>query len=512
MSDNGHIRCAIYTRKSTDEGLAQEFNSLDAQREAGEAYVASQAGEGWVCLPDQYDDGGFSGGNMERPALKRLLDDIENGKIDCVVVYKIDRLSRSLLDFARIAKQFEEQRVSFVAVTQQFNSTTSMGRLMMNVLLSFAQFERELASERTRDKIAATRRKGKWSGGRPLLGYDVDRSNCSPRLAVNADEAARVRQVFELYLEHGSLIPTVKVLTERGWRTKRWETKAGRVMGDQPFDKTRLFTLLTNPTYIGKLTYKDEVHDGEHEAIVPDALWRKVQARLQRNGRTGGAEARNKHGALLRGLLYCGPCGCAMTHSYTKKDSRLYRYYVCSKAQKRGWSSCPSKSVPAHEIEQFVVDQIRCVGRDPGLVAETLEQTRKQAEEGVERLTTEQRTLERDLKRDGAALRRTKDPTRLADLHDRIGTAERRLTQIREEIGSLRDSIVGEDEIRAALAQFDDLWAALTPKEQVRVLQLLVERVEYDGAEGTVSVTFRPSGVRTLGSDITSNQQQGCSS
>ncbi len=215
MTDhNGHIRCAIYTRKSTDEGLAQEFNSLDAQREAGEAYIASQAGEGWVCLPDRFDDGGFSGGNMDRPALQRLMADIEAGEVDCVVVYKIDRLSRSLLDFARIAQRFEEHGVSFVAVTQQFNSSTSMGRLMMNVLLSFAQFERELASERTRDKIAATRRKGKWTGGRPLLGYDVDRSNCSPRLVVNSDEAARVRQIFELYVERGSLIPVVTVLAD----------------------------------------------------------------------------------------------------------------------------------------------------------------------------------------------------------------------------------------------------------------------------------------------------------
>ncbi len=278
------IRCAIYTRKSSPKGLEQDFNTLDAQRESAEQYIASQAGEGWVCLPKRYDDGGFSGGNMDRPALKRLLADIDAGEIDCVVVYKIDRLSRSLADFARIAETLEEQGVSFVAVTQQFNSSTSMGRLMMNVLLSFAQFEREIISERTRDKIAATRRKGKWSGGRPLLGYDIDRSRPGAiRLVVNDDEAQRVRRIFELYLEHGSLMPVVKILNERGWRAKRWVTKKGVEMGGRPFEKGSLFKLLTNIPYLGKVTYKSEVHEGEHEAIVPEDLWRKVQVRLQRN-------------------------------------------------------------------------------------------------------------------------------------------------------------------------------------------------------------------------------------
>jgi len=219
------IRCAIYTRKSTDEGLEQEFNSLDAQREAGEAYIASQKHEGWVCMPDRYDDGGFTGGNMERPAMKRLLADIEAGGIDCIVVYKVDRLSRSLLDFARVMETFEKHSVAFVSVTQQFNTSTSMGRLMLNVLLSFAQFEREIISERTRDKIAATRRKGKWSGGMPMLGYDVDLRG--GRLLVNENEARTVRTIFELYLEHQSLIETVKVLNSRGWATKRWATRKG---------------------------------------------------------------------------------------------------------------------------------------------------------------------------------------------------------------------------------------------------------------------------------------------
>src|SRR5271165_6209036 len=219
------VRCAIYTRKSTEEGLDKEFTSLDAQRESAEAYVKSQAALGWVCLPMRYDDGGFTGGNMERPALKRLLADIERGKLDLVLTNKVDRLSRSLLDFARMMAIFEAHQVSFVSVTQQFNTATSMGRLVLNVLLSFAQFEREIISERTRDKMAATRRKGKWAGGTPLLGYDIDRR--AVKLVVNEVEAAQVRAIFALYLEHQELLPVAQVLNRRGWTTKQWVTRAG---------------------------------------------------------------------------------------------------------------------------------------------------------------------------------------------------------------------------------------------------------------------------------------------
>src|SRR5688572_9184801 len=221
------IRCAVYTRKSTEEGLEQAFNSLDAQRESAEAFIAAQRHEGWVCLPDKYDDGGFSGGNLDRPAMRRLLADIDAGKVDCVVVYKVDRLSRSLMDFARVMQTFDRHQVSFVSVTQQFNTTHSMGRLTLNILLSFAQFEREIISERTRDKIAAARRKGKFSGGMPLLGYDVASGPGGAKLVVNEEEAEQVRAIFDLYIEHGALIPVVRELARRGWANKRWVTRKG---------------------------------------------------------------------------------------------------------------------------------------------------------------------------------------------------------------------------------------------------------------------------------------------
>ena len=295
------VRCAIYTRKSTEEGLQQEFNSLDAQRESAEAYVRSQAGEGWTCLPDRYDDGGFAGGNMERPALKRLLADVEAGKVDCTIVYKVDRLSRSLLDFARILEAFETHQVSFVSVTQQINSATSMGRLMLNVLLSFAQFEREIIAERTRDKIAATRRKGKWSGGRPLLGYDLDPRG--QRLSVNAAEAERVRAVYALFLEHESLPQVVRELEARGWSNKRWRTRSGKESGGDPFTKVGLRRLLTNVLYTGKVRYKDEVHDGEQPALVDPAVFRRAHG----TSSAAAAAAAERRPATAWGR-FCGGC------------------------------------------------------------------------------------------------------------------------------------------------------------------------------------------------------------
>jgi site-specific DNA recombinase len=352
------VRCAIYTRKSTEEGLEQEFNSLDAQREAAEAYVRSQAHEGWVCASERYDDGGFTGGNMERPALQRLLSDIKAGQINVVVTYKVDRLSRSLLDFAKMMTVFEEHHVSFVSVTQQFNTATSMGRLILNVLLSFAQFEREMIAERTRDKIAATRRKGRWCGGRPILGYDIDRH--SVKLVVNEEEATQVRAIFALYLKHRGLLSTVEELARRGWHNKRWLTRKGRSCGGRPFIKTSLAKLLTNVTYAGKTRYKDEIYAGEHRAIVGEAVWQRVQELLKNNRTAGEDRVRKPSSALLKGLLYCAGCGRAMTPTYTCRNAgRRYSYYVCSGVLKRGRQSCPSRLVSAAAIERFVVDQIR---------------------------------------------------------------------------------------------------------------------------------------------------------
>ena len=287
------------------------------------------------------------------------------------------------MDFARIIETFEKHKVSFVAVTQQFNTATSMGRLVLNVLLSFAQFEREMISERTRDKIAATRRKGRWSGGVPILGYSV----VDKKLVVDPTEAEQVRQIFELYVEHQSLLDTANELNRRGWSTKRWTTKKGKPVGGFAFNKTNLHFLLTNVLYVGKVRYKDEVHAGLHEAIVDADLFDRVQQLLAHNGCSGGRDVRNKYGALLKGLLRCTACDCAMSHSYASKGNRRYRYYVCVNAQKRGWKSCPAPSVPAGEMERFVVDQIKAIGRDPAVVAATFGETGRLAEEAIKEPT-----------------------------------------------------------------------------------------------------------------------------
>ncbi|MFO0804401.1 MAG: recombinase family protein [Gemmataceae bacterium] len=512
------IRCAIYTRKSTEEGLEQEFNSLDAQRESGEAYIRSQVGEGWTLLLDRYDDGGFTGGNMDRPALKRLMADIVAGKVDVVVVYKVDRLSRSLLDFARMMQAFEEHKVAFVSVTQQFNTGSSMGRLVLNVLLSFAQFEREIISERTRDKIAATRRKGKWAGGHPILGYDVDPANF--KLLVNDTEAERVRAIFDLYLEHESLLPVVQELERRGWRNKRWQTRKAGERGGKAFDRTSLYRLLTNPAYTGKVKYKDELHAGEHTSIITPAIFDKVQALLRRNGSTGGAIVRNQHRSLLQGLLRCGPCGCAMTPTHTTRGgSRRYRYYVCSSAQRRGRRTCPSKSVPAGPVEDFVIERVRCIGRDPALQEQVLAEAARQDEGRVVELQSEEKSLQRELadthaelKRLSGQLRRDGDNTavvaRLAELNDRMIRAEERLEATREELRRLGSQGHDAGEAARTLSGFDSVWGSLTPGERARVIDLLVERVVYDGSSSRIEVAFRPTGIRTLAEELESRWEE----
>jgi site-specific DNA recombinase len=506
-SDRPRVRCAIYTRKSSEEGLDQEFNSLHAQREAAEAFIASQKAEGWEALPHRYDDGGFSGGSIERPALKRLLADIEAGRIDCVVVYKVDRLSRSLLDFSRIMETFDQQGVSFVSVTQQFNTTHSMGRLTLNILLSFAQFEREIIGERIRDKVAAQKRRGKWAGGVPVLGYDVDRSGPSPRLVVNAAEAGRVREIFRLYLEKGSLQPVVAELASRGWKTKRRVTSAGRTVGGRRFDKPGLYHLLTNPLLVGKVVHKGEEFEGEHEAIIDPETFLKVQTLLKSNGRGGGAEARNKYGALLRGLLRCKGCDCAMTHTFSSaRAGKRYRYYRCVRAIKSGADACSSGSLPALNIERLVLDEVRALARDRKLVGEVLAESQAVVAGELTALRAEREDLARELTRHHRDLRRlaTKGDTasgttaRIADLHERISGAERRRPELDQRIEELERQSITPAEAEAAFADFDGLWASLSPREQARLLALLVSAVEYDGAADSVSVTFHPTSIRAL--------------
>jgi site-specific DNA recombinase len=501
----GQIRCAIYTRKSTDEGLDQEFNSLSAQREAAEAFITSQRGEGLVALPQRYDDGGFSGGSLDRPALKHLLEDIRDGSVGCVVVYKVDRLSRSLIDFARIIEIFEKHNVSFVSVTQQFNTTNSLGRLTLNILLSFAQFEREIIAERTRDKMSAARRRGKWTGGRPVLGYDIDPH--SKRLIINRDEAVRVCAIFQLYAEYNSLVAGVREIDRRGWRTKDWVTRRGVMEGGKPFTKGRLFRLLTNPIYIGKIDFKNETYEGEHDAIVDSPIWEETQRILQRNSLTGGLEVRGTYSALLKGLLRCASCQAAMTRIYAVKNSQRIPHYTCPGAHQRDRGTCDGKPVSESSIKAFVTRQIRRIGSDPRIVTAVMAKANEYGRGIVAGLSLEHQVAQRELARMGTKLRELLPnvgcdeqtiSAQMADLHKRIDRTEHRSREILRELRSLEGESVQEADVRVVLAEFDPLWKLLNSREQVRIVCALVESVVYNGKTNRVTVGFRSQAVRRM--------------
>ena len=499
------VRCAIYTRKSTEEGLQQEFNSLDAQREASEAFVASQKNEGWQVVMDRFDDGGYTGGNMDRPALKRLLAAVEARSVDCVVVYKVDRLSRSLLDFARIIEIFDRNGVSFVAVTQQFNTTSSLGRLTLNILLSFAQFEREIISERTRDKMSAARRKGKWIGGHPVLGYDIDPKG--GRIIVNPTEAEQVRTMFALYRQHGSLLPVLQESMRRGLVTKRWKTEDGSIRGGKPFTRGALHATLTNVLYTGMVDHKGVLYAGEHDRIIDQGTWDKVHETLRRNRGDKGATVRNKLGALLRGVLFCVPCGTRMMHTYTMRKSKRYRYYVCYNAQQQGWQNCATKSVSASAIETAVLDSIRRIGTDPKLAEAVANEALDQLARRRRELDQESETQRRSLRQSNQALAREAADTsvdsgarfdRIVGIQKEIETTERQLVEIAAERKFLDSERINSEDLRRTLADFNTVWSSLTTKEQEQMIHLLVAKVGYDGRTGKVTVNFRSASAKEL--------------
>lgn len=439
-------RCAIYTRKSTDEGLDRDYNSLDAQREAAEAYVASQKHEGWTALAEHYDDGGFTGANMERPALKRLLQDIEDGLVDTILVYKVDRLSRSLIDFARMMEVLERHGVSFVSVTQHFDTSTPMGRLTLNILLSFAQFEREMITDRVRDAVAGAKRKGKFTGGTPVLGYDVDRE--AHRLVVNPDEAKTVRRIFKRFVETGSGLGIARELNAKGISTKSWVTREGKLRPGKPWNASHIYRMLGNRVYLGETVHKNNVYPGEHDAIISQALWDKVHAVLKVNSRRD-QRAQDKVPALLRGIIRCGHCDRSMTSTYTVQKGREYRYYACTKAMKSGYDSCPVRTVAAGDVEEAVLMQVKTMLRTPEVIAQTYL--------AAKRLSSEEQI----------------------------------------------DDSVTTWEVTDALANLDSLWDELFPLEQRRVVHALVDRVVVH--EDRLDVRLRAAGLHSILGDLKSN-------
>jgi DNA invertase Pin-like site-specific DNA recombinase len=416
-------RCAVYCRVSSDERLDQSFNSIDAQREAGQAYIASQRAEGWIPVADDYDDPGYSGGNTERPALKRLMADIQAGKVDIVVVYKIDRLTRALADFAKMVEVFDRHGVSFSAVTQQINSATSMGRLMLNVLLSFAQFEREVTSERIRDKIAASKRKGMWMGGMPPLGYDVE----NRLLVINDTEAAVIRRIFEEMLTIGSPTQIAARLTAEGITTKAWTTQDGRTRAGARIDKKYLHALVRNRIYLGELQLRGSWFPGAHTPIIERDLWDRVHDILSQDShaRSVQTKARVRSDSLLRGLLFT-PSGEKMYPTYSKSSQRgqTYFYYVSRSESRFGAAGKAFDRIPAREIEAPVIAQVKSVLTSPEAIAAVVRHLQEQG------------------------------------------------------------SPVDEAAAVMAMGRLRDVWEQLFPAEQHRIVNLMIERIDLVQAEG----------------------------
>ena len=361
MAENKVKRCAIYTRKSVEDGLDMEFNSLDAQREAAEAYVASQKSNGWRLLPDRYDDGGFSGGNTNRPALKRLLADCEAGKIDIIVVYKIDRLSRSICDFAELSNRFDKWNVAFVSVTQEINTHTSAGRMMLNILVTFAQFEREVITERVRDKMAASRRKGKWVGGTVPYGYRVEKR----RLYPIEEEAAVVNRIFRRYLEVQSPKLIAMELNKEGvfnHNGRKWDTQS-------------IHRILTNHHYVGEVEYQGAVYKGEHDAVVPRELWDRCREIMSSDAPKPDRSRNTSDPALLQGVLRCGHCQSIMTPARVNRRGRYYLYYTCQHSSRHPDCGCPVRHLPAAEVEEQVLAQLGKTLASPEIVVGVSRQT-----------------------------------------------------------------------------------------------------------------------------------------
>lgn len=434
MQQKKIVRCAIYTRKSTEEGLDMDYNTLDAQREAGEKYVEAMKHEGWRIIPDLYDDGGFSGGNMDRPGLKKLIEDIKAGRIDTVVVYKVDRLTRSLADFAKLVEVFDAYGTSFVSVTQHFNTQDSMGRLTLNILLSFAQFEREVTGERIRDKFAASKKKGMWMGGPPPLGYDVvDR-----KLIINPVEADQVKFIFETYvLLGGSVSLVLKKLNDEGYKTKSYTSRKGQRRGGHKYGTATVKTILRNRLYIAEVHHKGTYYSGQHRPIISMELFNKAQEVLAekatvKSKRTYAA----KSDALLKGIIVCGGCHGAMSPTYTKKKDKRYDYYVTNSYRQHSCGECPVSRIPAGEIDAIIKGQLKAIFASPKILVEVW----------------------RHVKKDNPAFQ--------------------------------------EYELHESLRRLGSFWDLLYPGEQKRITQLLISRVVVKS--NGVDIEYRASGIEDV--------------
>ena len=505
-------RCAIYTRKSTSAGLERDFNSLDAQRESCELYIAGQGHQGWQLMPARYDDGGFTGANTERPAFRRLLDDVEAGNIDVVVVYKVDRLSRSLLDFAKVMDRFNRAGTAFVSVTQNFSTADAMGRLTLNMLMSFAEFEREMIAERTRDKMTAARRKGKWTGGAVPLGYDVvDR-----RLVINELEAVEVREVYSLYEQHRSALAVARLLCKQGRTTKSYKLKDGNMKAGRSWNKDAVLRVLRKAVYAGYVASKGELYEGEHEGIIDRDRYHRVQAMLDARGGSRRGRTRNPT-YLLRGILRCAQCGSAMTPASTRKKGVEYRYYRCVTRDKSGREACPGRPLPADAIEAFVVERIREATADGALAADVEKRLKVRIRSRRADLKTERRDLPAQIAKLSAEGRLLVEKVgeakgaaaslldqRVQDVGSELARCEARMAEVERALTALDGVEIDGKWVVQALKDFDAVWDVLTVENRARLVHALVHLVEVDEPTGRVMAVLAD-----LGLDVESDDGGG---
>lgn len=486
--------CAVYTRKSTSVGLERDFNSLDAQREACVAYIQRQAG--WSLLDTPYDDGGFTGANIERPAFQRLLADIDAGRVDVVVVYKVDRLSRSLLDFAKVMERFNAAGASFVSVTQNFSTADAMGRLTLNMLMSFAEFEREMISERTRDKIAGARRKGKWTGGPTPLGYSlVDR-----KLVVNELEAVLVREIFALYHEHRSALAVARALNHRPEVFKLRRAARGRARQPRPWANADVLRVLKNPVYAGYVTTGGQLYDAEHTALVERSVFARTQALIEAATNVRKPIVRNPE-YILRGVLRCARCGAAFTAASTTKGRVIHRYYRCVTRDKQGKEACASAPLPARGIETYVIERLREATADGTLAADVTAAVRARVAARRKDLLSERQKLPPQIAALSAKARGRADALaevtgparrlmegRLQEAGELLARCEARLAAAERELANLDAIEVESSWVAGCLAEFQQIWDVLTPENRGRLLRAVIRRVEVDEPANQVKV------------------------
>lgn len=502
------IKCAIYTRKSTDENLNTDFNSLDSQREYCQSFIKSREGEGWKLHPEEYNDPGFTGGNINRPGLRKLLYDARNKKFQVVVCYKYDRLSRNTKDFLHILEIFDQNQVAFVSVTQPIDTTSSVGRLMRSILMDFSQFEREMISERTRDKMAAMAKRGKWIGSNPILGYNYNPDK--KLLEVNPSEAKRVKEIFAIYLKEKSLRISAQTANNKGYRMKSWIARNSNIKkGGAKFNKTNLLRILTNPVFLGKIRYKGQLYKGEHSPIIDEKLFNNVSKILDANNNGAVFQPKRKevgHNFLLQGIIRCGTCGYAMAPNYAYSRGRKFFYYKCVSVSKMDPSACEVKSISAKEIDRFVLERLSFLAQNQSVVENIVSQSQASIDSTLPlklkkkshlmaelgRIQREASNLVRVLAEEGLASQRKGF---IMDELDKLNVRQEEIKGMTEntakDIQALEERKVEASVIRNNLHNFTQVFHRLQPKEKRELVRLFVKEAVFDKAKGKIDLNLR---------------------